>query len=78
LAVLQSHTQSENYDQSKWCGTNCCLAGAAGLLIGNQTAGVAVIKKYLPEFDINILYSPNRESAIAELNRVTEIYKVAA
>jgi hypothetical protein len=70
LAHLRAHSQSASFDQSDWCGTCCCLAGAAGSLIGNQSAGIAVIMLVLPEFDVAALYQPDPLVAIDELERV--------
>jgi hypothetical protein len=76
LAHLNAHILTKQYNQEDWCGTCCCLSGAAGGLINNQTLGVAVIRVVLPEFDIEVLYSSNRDNAIAELQRVTALYRV--
>lgn len=74
--TLIKHSGSENFNQGEWCGTCCCLAGAAGAMIGNQTLGVALIKRVLPEFDIGFLYQTEREIAIKELHRVVALHGV--
>ncbi|MGL5059069.1 MAG: pentapeptide repeat-containing protein [Microcoleus sp.] len=73
LSHLLSHVKTEQYDQSRWCGTNCCLSGAAGQLISNQSAGVALIMQVLPEFDVSVLYLSLPDTAIAELERVAAL-----
>jgi hypothetical protein len=70
IKILQDHSESDFYDQSHWCGTNCCLAGAAGATIGNQALGVALVAQVLPDFNIDILYQSDKDKAIAELKRI--------
>ncbi len=72
LRHLVVHAQSANFNQAHWCGTNCCLAGAAGSLINNQSAGVALIMLVLPEFDTKVLYETNARTAITELKRARQ------
>ena len=72
--ILLAHTESEHFDQSNWCGTNCCLGGAAGSTIGNQSAGPVLIKIVIPEFDLSALYQSDPQVAIAALKAVEHIY----
>jgi hypothetical protein len=73
LDHLAAHAQSADFNQSSWCGTTCCLAGAAGSLINNQSAGVALIMLVLPEFKVQVLYQAVPEIAISELERVAAL-----
>jgi hypothetical protein len=74
LASLWQHVHSGQYNQGRWCGTNCCLSGAAGLWVENQSLGVAVIATVLPLFNLAVLYSSDRDRAIAELERCFALY----
>jgi hypothetical protein len=75
LRHLSEHVKSSNYIQRSWCGKYCGLSGAAGQLIRNQYLGVVLIAQLVPEFNLNVLYSPDRDRAIAELERCLALYK---
>ncbi|MGL5059084.1 MAG: pentapeptide repeat-containing protein [Microcoleus sp.] len=49
------------------------LVETAGQLIGNQSAGIALIMQVLPEFRIDVLYQADPKLAIAELERVAAL-----
>jgi uncharacterized protein YjbI with pentapeptide repeats len=74
ISHLWNHVQSSRFDQVNWCGTSCCISGAAGETIGNQSLGVVVIMQVLPEFRIDDLYQPYPKVAIDELRRVAALY----
>lgn len=75
---LLAHAKSDRFNQDEWCGTCCCLAGAAGALIGNQPLGVALIRQVLPEFNTSVLYQSVRHIAVNELKRVAALHGVAS
>jgi hypothetical protein len=70
LKLLSDHARSEYRDEPNWCSENCSITNFAGNLIGNKSAGIAVIMQGIPEFNIEVLYQGDERIKVQELQRI--------
>jgi uncharacterized protein YjbI with pentapeptide repeats len=70
LKLLIDHARSAYRDEPNWCSENCSITNFAGNLIGNQSAGIAVIMQVIPEFNIEVLYQGDERIKVQELQRI--------